>query len=1038
MKIDDSIQLKDSDGQLTKSQLSLNINVPHAEIFDNLAELASNLCGTSIAFISLIDNDRHWFQAGVGLERIVASPEEIVFCAHALLSGDVAEISDASQDVRFSNNSLVTHEPHIRFYAGAPIFHEQQVIGTLSVMDTTARTLTQLQKKMLNGLAQYIPCVMNYQQEALSQNKNITNLLSEIVGASEDAIISKTLDGNVTSWNKGAENIFGFTANEMIGNSIERLFPADKLSEEVALMHFIRHDQPVMHFETARLKKNGEKIDVSISVSPLKDATGTIIGASKIARDITNRKKNERRIQLLGNLYKGISTINQAIVRLSPETELLPMICSCAVEYGEMSTAFVVKISEDKQAFEVAAQFGYGSAESAAIQDALRDDTPDREGLIATCFNEIRPLIVHDVRNDTVASDWRSAAEKLNWHSAAVFPILKNDSAFAVLAVCSTEPEVFDQEITFNLFQMARDVTFALNNLQREANRAAAEKGLKLAASVFESSNEGIMILDASNIVVAVNPAFSKITGFPESEILGFPPRYITSNAHDKEQYETAWGQVAKIGYWQGEIWNQRKNGEIYSRWQTINTVFNTDGDVQQRIVMFTDNTEKNEAAHKVWLQANFDNLTNLPNRQMFYDRLEQELKKAPYSDTSFALLLLDIDRFKEVNDTLGHDKGDELLKEIGRRLTTCVRSYDTVARLGGDEFTIIMSGLKDENVVEIISQEILDALKSDLYLDEMVLNITASIGISVYPRDGSTVDALMKKADQAMYAAKEAGKNNFAFFTQSMHQSLFLRMQTANDLKSALPNSELWVAYQPIVELASGHIYKAEALVRWAHPTRKISPAEFIPIAESTGMINEIGEFVFKESLKQVRLWQQTLDPKFQISINKSPLQFRSKGHGSNHWDQLLAQYGLSGNSVAVEITEGLLLDSNPDVINILDNFRHSGMQISIDDFGTGYSALSYLKKFQVDFLKIDKSFVDNICTTPADLALCEAIIMMSHKLNIKVIAEGVETLEQMQCLKAIGCDYGQGYYWSKPLPADEFEAFLQRSKFRQIELLS
>ena len=1024
---------KNEEERLTKLRELLILDTPPEEIFDNLAKLANNVCGTSVAFISLIDNDRQWFKSMIGLNGIVETPRDIAFCAHTITCSDVMEVCDASSDPRFCNNPLVTDHPNILFYAGAPIMLGEEVMGTLSVIDSKVKSLTSLQKKLLKDLAQYIACILTYRKDSLSQNKNITNLLSGIVQTSEDAIVSKTLDGIITSWNTGAENIFGYKSEEIIGRRITTLFPEERLDEEESLMRFIKHGQPILHYETIRVRKGGERIDVSVSLSPIRDSSGQVIGATKIAREITNRKKNEKRIQRLGNLYKGISTINQAIIRLGSEAELFPLICNCAVEYGEMNVAFVVQLSEDSKSFHIVAQYGCNTEDAAAISTTLSRDDLSSDGLIATAIRDNRPVIIQDYLADPMTLTWQDTAQRLNWQSSAAFPIQKNGSAFAVLVVCSNEAHVFNEEITFHLYEMARDVSFALNNFERESQRIATEESLKLAASVFESSIEGIKILDASNKVVAVNPAFTEITGYTQSEVVGKPPQFLSPNNHDREHHDLVWDQVNKTGFWQGEIWDQRKNGDTYPRWQTINTVFNEDKSVQKRIVMFTDNSAKRDAEHKIWMQANFDNLTNLPNRQMFYDRLEQELKKAAYSATPFALLLLDIDRFKEVNDSLGHDKGDELLKEIARRINACVRNFDTVARLGGDEFTIILSDLKDESIIQTISQDILDSLRSDLQFDDLILNTTASIGISVYPRDGASAETLLKKADQAMYASKDVGKNCYTFYTQSMQQSSLLRIQIASDLKNALAGNQFWVAYQPIVELSTGNIFKAEALIRWDHPSKNITPAEFIPVAENSGLINEIGEFVFNESVRQVKQWQQKFNPKFQISINKSPLQFRSSVHNSKAWNQTLIQHGVAGSSIAIEITEGLLLDSNPNVTKVLNDFRSAGMQVSIDDFGTGYSALSYLKKFEVDYLKIDKSFVDNICVAPADLALCEAIIVMSHKLNIKVIAEGVETPEQLQLLKEIGCDYGQGFLWSQPMPAAEFEALCQGTLIQQ-----
>lgn len=448
------------------------------------------------------------------------------------------------------------------------------------------------------------------------------------------------------------------------------------------------------------------------------------------------------------------------------------------------------------------------------------------------------------------------------------------------------------------------------------------------------------------------------------------------------------------------------------------------DNQVLRMVGTLTDISRLKESEEVIWNQANFDSLTGLPNRRMFYDRLEQEVKKTHRTGLNLALIFLDLDRFKEVNDTLGHDQGDILLKEASKRLICCVRESDTVARLGGDEFIIILGDLDDAGIVERVAQKILAELLEPFKLDREIAYVAASLGVTFYPEDAKNLDDLMKNVDQAMYAAKSLGGNRYSYFTPSMQVSAQARMQMANDLRSAIADEQFWLVYQPIVELKSGRIAKAEALVRWHHPTRgMISPAEFIPVAEDTGLIIEIGEWVFHEAVNQVNFWRKTISKDFQISINKSPAQFHNEIKLPNTWFEYLAELGLPGQSVVVEITEGLLLDASEHVTKRLLEFRDAGVQVSLDDFGTGYSSLSYLKKFDIDYLKIDKSFVANLAPDSDDLALCEAIIVMAHKLGIKVIAEGVETAVQSDLLLAAGCDFGQGYFFSRPVKAEEFE---------------
>ncbi|WP_326858085.1 bifunctional diguanylate cyclase/phosphodiesterase [Noviherbaspirillum sp.] len=421
--------------------------------------------------------------------------------------------------------------------------------------------------------------------------------------------------------------------------------------------------------------------------------------------------------------------------------------------------------------------------------------------------------------------------------------------------------------------------------------------------------------------------------------------------------------------------------------------------------------------------QARHDFLTGLPNRRAFHEQLEQEIRRAHRTNQSICILFIDLDLFKEINDTLGHDMGDLLLQQAALRISGYVRETDSVARLGGDEFTVILHGLNDLHGVERIAQGILKTLAEPFLLRGETAYVSASIGVALYPQDGTTSEELVKHADQAMYAAKTEGRNRWTYFAPSMQIRAQQRMRYLNDLHTALAEQQYRLVYQPIVDLRTGLAHKAEALIRWHHPQRGvIPPAEFIPVLEDAGMIAEVGEWVFQEAARQAVAWRKTLHPEFQISINKSPLQFRKGSASANDWMHYLAQLGLPGNSIAIEITEGLLLEPGEEITTKLRKLSDAGMQISLDDFGTGYCSLMYLKRFDIDFIKIDRTFVSALADGPDGAALCEAIIVMAHKLGLKVIAEGIETSAQRDLLVEMGCDFGQGFLFSRPLGAEEF----------------
>lgn len=561
--------------------------------------------------------------------------------------------------------------------------------------------------------------------------------------------------------------------------------------------------------------------------------------------------------------------------------------------------------------------------------------------------------------------------------------------------------------------------------------RKRAEDDIRLAALVYQASSQAMMVTDADNHIITVNPAFTDVTGYEQKESLGQNPKILSSGRHDKAFYQTMWASLNTTGKWQGEIWNRRKNGEIFPEWLTINTIYQADGSVHRRVALFSDITKEKENEDLIWRQANYDMLTDLPNRRMVYDRVNEEIKKIRRDRKHLAVLFIDLDRFKEVNDTLGHEIGDILLKEAGQRMTNCVRESDIIGRLGGDEFVIILNDLDDINNVGQIANKLLDNLAAPYQLGIEMAYISASIGITIYPEDATEAVTLLKNADQAMYAAKRQGRNCFHYYTPAMQDAANARMRLTNDMHIALADNQFKVYYQPIVELATGHIYKAEALVRWQHPRLGlVSPADFIPIAEDTGQIIEIGDWVFCQAAAQSAYFRESYHPEFQISVNASPVQFKADFANRLPWFDHLNALGLSGHSIVVEITEGLLMETREEIKSHLLALRDNGMQVALDDFGTGYSSLSYLKKFDIDYLKIDQSFVRNLVPDSNDMALCEAMVVMAHKLGIKVIAEGVETQEQRILLKQIGCDYGQGYLWSKPVPSDEFEALLSKNR--------
>jgi diguanylate cyclase (GGDEF)-like protein/PAS domain S-box-containing protein len=544
----------------------------------------------------------------------------------------------------------------------------------------------------------------------------------------------------------------------------------------------------------------------------------------------------------------------------------------------------------------------------------------------------------------------------------------------------------------------------------------------------FESSIDAVVQMDFDGYITGWNQQAEKIFGWSAEEILDqtieqtiIPERY--RDAHNKGMKKFLKTGETSVLNTLIEIHALHRDGYEFPVELSVSVI--DSADLQEFNAYIRDISERKHAETVIWNQANFDSLTSLPNRNLFLQKLEHEIRSCDRSNLSLALLYIDLDRFKDVNDTLGHDMGDLLLIEISSRLKKTLREIDTVSRLSGDEFTVILGQIDDPLSVQPLCQQLLDELARPYQLDNEKVFLTASIGVTFYPQDSKDIDVLQRNGDQAMYAAKGNGRNSFHFFTPELQERAIRKRKMIKDLREAMQQQQFEIYYQPIIDMKTEGLTKAEALLRWHHPeSGKVSPSVFIPIAEETGLIADIGNWVFYSAVEQANRWRDQFNIDFQVSINTSPLQWIDEAAAMNQWFSHLQEIGISGQAITVEITEGLLMDANDKITNRLLDFRDAEIQVSIDDFGTGYSSLSYLKQFDIDYLKIDQSFVRNLDHDKNDLALCEAIIVMAHKLGIKVIAEGVETKTQNQLLKDFGCDYGQGYLYSKPVPASDFEA--------------
>jgi diguanylate cyclase (GGDEF)-like protein/PAS domain S-box-containing protein len=672
--------------------------------------------------------------------------------------------------------------------------------------------------------------------------------LAAIVESSDDAIISKALDGTIQTWNGGAERMYEYSAVEAIGKPISIIFPDEEWNEIPAILERVKQDETVKHFETVRVKKDGKRIHIDITISPVNDALGRIVGASTIARDITERVKAEERLRL--------------------------------------------------------------------------------------------------------------------W------------------------------------------------------------------SGVLEQSGEGIFICDPQEHILLVNTAFEKLTGFLADEAVGKTRGVLQTEPQDRAFDTDMWKSVSETGAWQGEMWNHRKSGELYAEWLSISAISDHKGVVTHYIGIFSDITARKQAAERMVHLAHYDALTDLPNRVLLMDRLSQLTKAAQRKKSKVAAVFIDLDRFKEVNDSLGHDAGDLLLQTLAKRFSNVVRNEDTLARLGGDEFVMVIQGLHQSQDVAIIAKQLLSCLVKPVTLNGYEITVTASMGISVYPDDATDGQELIRNADAAMYQAKGAGRNAFQFYTSDLNQRALEMLSTENALRRAIERQELVLHYQPQVDIASGSVVGAEALIRWNHPDLGVvMPGKFISIAEERGLIVSIGSWVIEEAARQAAVWQSA-GIFITIAVNVSAVQFRQKDF-EEQLSNTVRNHGITANLLELELTESIVMRDAETAVDKLKKLHDMGFRLSIDDFGTGYSSLNYLRRFPIDKIKIDQSFVKDQSAG----SIVTAIISLARNLKLKVIAEGVETKEQLELLREQGCNEAQGFLFSPALAVGEFEKLVREWNPKYLE---
>lgn len=709
------------------------------------------------------------------------------------------------------------------------------------------------------------------------------------------------------------------------------------------------------------------------SLSPIHGTDGTVDGASFIAEDVTERTRAE-------------IALRESESRLRDMAANIPGVLYQWVERtnGERGFRWVSSRLKDV--------FGIDPADAHRIAEYIHPD------------DRVRWVQSIEEANRTGAI-W-------NFEGRMIFP----DGSLRWWQGISRQSKVTDEEIVYN--GVLLDVT----------DRKLAEGELRLAAKVFEASRVGIMIMDPERRVLSINRAFTAITGFRPEEVLGQLPRQLESDRHDQHYYRAMWRRPRAGGVWEGEVWLRRRDGFPFPARVQVIAVVGDEAEITHYISIVEDISERKAQEERIRHMAQHDFLTGLPNRALLEDRLHQAMPLALRNGTRLAVLFLDLDRFKLINDSLGHDVGDRLLQQVSRRLAGCVRAADTVSRQGGDEFVLLLQDLDAPEQAAAVARKILDVISEPFVVDGTQLSVTPSIGISVFPDDAPDSAPLLRNADAAMYHAKGVGRNNYQFFTRDMNARVVERVEIEARLRRAIAAEEFSLHFQPRIDLTDKTVIGVEALLRWNDPEfGMVAPSTFIPIAEESGLILQIGEWVLNAACRQVHRWQEQGLAHFPVSVNLSAVQFRQRGLEQVVADALKAS-GIEPAYLELEVTETSIMHDIDEVRGTLDRLKAFGITLSVDDFGTGYSSLGYLKRLPLDRLKIDRSFVKDVTEDADDAAITAAIVAMARTLGLKTIAEGVETEAQLAFLKGLGCEEGQGYYFSRPLPPEALAEYVRK----------
>ncbi len=907
-----------------------------------------------------------------GRRRIAAAPPDAVIADLNLVDGkafDLIDQTDATQ-----NLPLLIMTSH----GDEQMAVQAMKAGALDYVVKSPETFAQMPRLVERVLREH----RHIAERALAQEalRASEQRLKDIIDFLPDATFAVDTHSCVIAWNQAVERLTGVRKARVMGQPIRAFSHAFHGLERPVLLDLILNPDPALesHFDSVRHDgdrlvaevfsprlRGGQGAHLWLIASPLFGADGLLAGAIESVRDVTEPKQAQLEIQRAYGESRAITeAVRDTLYMLDLDGRLLWW--NKRVEEKTGRTEEQLRGHPFTRLFE-------------------EDDGPSIEAAIARA-------ITHGYSEVEARAKTVQGIRTYRYNGVPV-----RDPCGEIIGIAG----------------VGQDISEQLRDQER----------LRLAATVLENTREGVVVTDGrSGQIVAINQAYAEMTGYCENEALNNTSNLLKSGRHDRGFYQSMWASIHQTGHWQGEIWNRRKNGEIFPAWLTISTVRNQEGGVTNYVGVLSDISQVKQSEARLEHLAHYDPLTDLPNRLLLNSRLEHAIQRARRGGDKVAVLFIDLDRFKHVNDSLGHPSGDELLQAVARRLNDRMRGEDTLARLGGDEFVVVLEAIKRPSEAGGVAQLIIDLMGEPFQIAEQrEIYLGASIGVSLYPDNGEDVTQLLRNADTAMYQSKAQGRNTYRYYTESLTHAANARLSMESKLRRALEREEFLLHYQPQVAMLDNRILGVEALVRWQDPEEGLIPPDrFIPLAEETGLIGPLGAWVLRHACQQMRAWLDAGQDPMTLAVNLSTQQFVQRDL-AEQVETLLRGFNLPSECLELELTESMIMQHNTNGVGILNRLRELGVTLSIDDFGTGYSSLAYLKRLPIHKLKIDKSFVQGIPDDRNDAEIAATIIAMARNLKLQVLAEGVETPAQREFLRRAGCDVYQGFLFSRPIPADE-----------------